>query len=106
MRRRSQSANTPVTIRTTIKSKPSPRIIDGALNALRSTCSFASRNAIAGCSRNWTTRKIAATKIRNRQPWRGPSGPMKIDLTLLIGTRGGCRERQDELDQLHEHAHG
>src|SRR6266540_804807 len=106
MRRRSQSANTPVTIRITIKSKPSPRMIDGALNALRSTCSLASRNAIAGCSRNCTTTRIAATKIRNRQPWRRPSGPMKIDLTLLIGTRRGCRERQGELDQVHEHASG
>src|SRR6266446_2923623 len=104
MRRRSQSASTPVTIRITIRSKPSPRMIDVALNALRSTCSFASRNAIAGCSRNCTTRRIAATKMRNRQPWRRPSGPMKIDLTLLIGTRGGCRERQGELHQVHEHA--
>ena len=31
---------------------------------------------------------------------------MKIDLTLLIATRGGCRERQGELDQVHEHASG
>ena len=31
---------------------------------------------------------------------------MKIDLTLLIGTRGGCRERQGDLDQVHEHASG
>src|SRR5437870_1536316 len=106
MRRRSQSANTPVTIRITIRSKPSPRMIDDALNALRSTCSFASRNAIAGCSRNWTRRTIAATKIRNRQPWRRPSGPMKIDLNLLIGPRGGRRERQGELHQANQHAPG
>src|SRR5207247_7823392 len=56
---------------------------DGALNAFGATWSFAARNAIAG-SKNWTARKIAAAKIRNRQPWRNPSRPTNSHLTPLM----------------------
>src|SRR5437773_4328105 len=87
MRRRSQSAITPVTIRITVKSKPSLTIIDRALSALRSTWSFAARNPIAGCSRNSTTRIIAAAKMRNRQPYRSPSGPTNSPFILLMQRR-------------------
>src|ERR1043166_7161402 len=106
MRRRSHSANTPVTITTATRSKPSPRIIDGALNAFPAKCSFAARNTIAGCSRYWPTRTIAATKSRNRQPWRSPSGPVKINLSSLIGSRGGGRKWDSEPDQANQHAPG
>src|SRR5882724_9349045 len=87
MRRRSQSAITPVTIRITVKSKPSLTIIDRALSALRSTWSFAARNPIAGCSRNSTTRIIAAANMRNRQPYRSPSRPTNSPFILLMQRR-------------------
>ena len=40
--------------------------------------------AIAGCSKNWIARKIAAAKIRNRQPYRSPCRPTNNHLTPLM----------------------